>query len=84
MITVTLTVRSEGGHWGSGLRRRKSQNTRTTAWQSLHARLVELVREVRVWAARGAFTTKLHLSADGRYRPLSLLVTRGQRRTAPW
>ena len=25
-----------------------------TAWQSLHARLVEVVQEVRAWAARGA------------------------------
>ena len=25
-----------------------------TAWQSLHTRLVEVVREVRAWAARGA------------------------------
>ncbi|WP_373560594.1 IS5 family transposase [Streptomyces sp. 1222.2] len=29
--------------------------------------------------SRGGFTTKLHLSADGRCRPLSLLVTPGQR-----
>ncbi|MFJ3284715.1 MULTISPECIES: IS5 family transposase [unclassified Streptomyces] len=29
--------------------------------------------------SRGGFTSKLHLSADGRYRPLSLIVTPGQR-----
>ncbi|MFD7835255.1 IS5 family transposase [Streptomyces sp. NPDC059761] len=29
--------------------------------------------------SRGGFTTKLHLSADGRSRPLSLIVTPGQR-----
>lgn len=29
--------------------------------------------------SRGGFTTKLHLSADGRCRPLSLTVTAGQR-----
>lgn len=29
--------------------------------------------------SRGGFTTKVHLSADGRCRPLSLVVTPGQR-----
>jgi hypothetical protein len=29
--------------------------------------------------SRGGFTTKLHLSADGRCRPMSLIVTPGQR-----
>ncbi|GAA3487872.1 IS5 family transposase [Streptomyces cremeus] len=29
--------------------------------------------------SRGGFTTKLHLSADGRCRPLSLIATPGQR-----
>ncbi|GGN64778.1 IS5 family transposase [Streptomyces albiflavescens] len=29
--------------------------------------------------SRGGFTTKIHLSADGRCRPLSLLITPGQR-----
>lgn len=29
--------------------------------------------------SRGGFTTKLHLSADGRCRPLFLIVTPGQR-----
>nr|BFD96517.1 IS5 family transposase [Kitasatospora sp. Xyl93] len=29
--------------------------------------------------SRGGFTTKVHLSADGRCRPLSLIVTAGQR-----
>ncbi|MFC9589393.1 IS5 family transposase [Streptomyces sp. NPDC056944] len=53
-----------------------------TPWRSLVARLVEVVQRVRAWAARGAwgvFTTKLHLSADGRCRPLSLITTPGQR-----
>ncbi|WP_443076370.1 IS5 family transposase [Streptomyces sp. NBC_01716] len=44
-----------------------------TAWQSLHARLVEVVREVRAGPL-----AKLHLSADGRCRPLSLIVAPGQ------
>ncbi|MFC7794151.1 IS5 family transposase [Streptomyces cinereoruber] len=51
-----------------------------TPWQSLVTRLVEVVLKVRAWAARGGgFTSKLHLSADGRCRPLSLIVTPGQR-----
>lgn len=29
--------------------------------------------------SRGGFTTKVHLSADGRCRPLSLIITAGQR-----
>jgi transposase len=29
--------------------------------------------------SRGGFTTKIHLSADGRCRPLSLILTPGQR-----
>jgi transposase len=29
--------------------------------------------------SRGGFTAKIHLSADGRCRPLSLLITEGQR-----
>ncbi|GGV18975.1 IS5 family transposase [Streptomyces litmocidini] len=29
--------------------------------------------------SRGGFTTKIHLSADGRCRPLSLVITPGQR-----
>ncbi|MFJ7625319.1 IS5 family transposase [Streptomyces sp. NPDC097595] len=33
----------------------------------------------RLRRSRGGFTTKLHLSADGRCRPLSLTVTPGQR-----
>ncbi|MFE3591339.1 hypothetical protein ACFXOY_27950 [Streptomyces niveus] len=36
-------------------------------WQSLVARLAQVVREVRAWAARGGFTTRLHVSAG---RPL--------------
>ena len=32
---------------------------------------------------RGGFSTKLHLSCDGRGRPLSLVVTAGQRNEAP-
>lgn len=50
-----------------------------TAWQSLHARVVEVVQEVRANRSRGGFTSKLHLSADGRCRPLSLLITPRQR-----
>jgi len=30
-------------------------------------------------ASRGGFTTKIHLCADGRCRPLSLIITPGQR-----
>nr|WP_075018374.1 IS5 family transposase [Actinacidiphila rubida] len=33
--------------------------------------------------SRGGFTSKVHLSADGRCRPLSLLVTAGQRGDSP-
>jgi transposase len=33
--------------------------------------------------ARGGFSTKVHLSCDGRGRPLSVLVTAGQRNEAP-
>ncbi|MFD0337094.1 IS5 family transposase [Streptomyces sp. NPDC127117] len=33
--------------------------------------------------SRGGFTSKLHLSADGRCRPLPLLVTPGQRADCP-
>ncbi|WP_415924789.1 IS5 family transposase [Streptomyces sp. AK08-01B] len=51
-----------------------------TSWQSLLARLVEVVQEVRACGrSRGGFTSKLHLSADGRCRPLSLVATPGQR-----
>ncbi len=32
---------------------------------------------------RGGFSTKLHLSCDGRGRPLSVVVTAGQRNEAP-
>ncbi|MBJ6625007.1 IS5 family transposase [Streptomyces sp. I4(2020)] len=54
-------------------------------WQSLLARLVEVVREARACGrrglgrSRGGFTSKLHLSADDRCRWLSLVVTGGQR-----
>uniref|UniRef100_UPI003570B183 IS5 family transposase n=1 Tax=Streptomyces djakartensis TaxID=68193 RepID=UPI003570B183 len=50
-----------------------------TPWQSLVARLVEVVLEEGLGRSRGGFTTKLHLSADGLCRPLSLIVTPGQR-----
>ncbi|WUD72272.1 IS5 family transposase [Streptomyces sp. NBC_00510] len=33
--------------------------------------------------SRGGFTSKIHLSADGRCRPLSLLITPGQRGDSP-
>ncbi|MGW9597521.1 IS5 family transposase [Streptomyces chartreusis] len=39
---------------------------------------MEVVRE-GLGRSRGGFTTKLHLSVDGRCRPLSLIVTPGQR-----
>lgn len=48
-------------------------------WRSLVARLAEVVLEARAWAARGGFTTKIHLSADGCCRPLSRVDTPGQR-----
>ena len=32
---------------------------------------------------RGGFSTKVHLACDGRGRPLSVLVTAGQRNEAP-
>ncbi|MFF8592989.1 transposase [Streptomyces sp. NPDC015220] len=53
-----------------------------TPWQSLVARLVEVVLEVRAWGgrSRGGFTSKLHLSADGRCRPP--VVPGGHRRAA--
>jgi hypothetical protein len=51
-----------------------------TAWQSLVARLVRGgAGGEGLGRSRGGFTTKLHLSADGRCRPLSLIVTPGQR-----
>ncbi|MGW1245896.1 IS5 family transposase [Streptomyces bobili] len=51
-----------------------------TPWQSLVARLVEVgAGGEGLGRSRGGFTTKLHLSADGRCRPLSLIVTPGQR-----
>jgi len=36
-------------------------------------------RDHRQVIERGGLTSKLHLSADGRCRPLSLIVTGGQR-----
>ncbi|MFD5858380.1 IS5 family transposase [Streptomyces chartreusis] len=51
-----------------------------TPWQSLGGRLVEVgAGGEGLGRSRGGFTTKLHLSADGRCRPLSLIVTPGQR-----
>ncbi|WP_455678581.1 IS5 family transposase [Streptomyces angustmyceticus] len=51
-----------------------------TAWRSLHGRLVEVgAGGEGLGRSRGGFTTKLHLSADGRCRPLSVIVTPGQR-----
>ena len=37
------------------------------------------MRTQRSSRSRGGFTAKIHLSADGRCRPLSLLITEGQR-----
>lgn len=42
-----------------------------TPWQSLVARLVEVVLEVGLGRSRGGFTGKLHLSADGHCRRVS-------------
>ncbi|MFE8938620.1 IS5 family transposase [Streptomyces sp. NPDC007872] len=50
-----------------------------TPLQSLVARLAEVVPEVRSGRSRGGFTSRIHLSADGRCRPLPLLVTPEQR-----
>ncbi|WP_419248253.1 IS5 family transposase [Streptomyces virginiae] len=51
-----------------------------SAWRSLHGRLVEVgAGGEGLGRSRGGFTSKLHLSADGRCRPLSLIVTPGQR-----
>ncbi|MFD9336664.1 IS5 family transposase [Streptomyces sp. NPDC060028] len=49
-------------------------------WQSLTARLVEVVGGGEgLGRSRGGITSKIHLSADGRCRPLSLIITPGQR-----
>ncbi|MFF5767243.1 IS5 family transposase [Streptomyces tanashiensis] len=49
-------------------------------WQSRVVRLVEGgAGGEGLGRSRGGFTSKLHLSADGRCRPLSLIVTTGQR-----
>ncbi|MFF9653371.1 IS5 family transposase [Streptomyces sp. NPDC014622] len=50
-----------------------------TPWQSLRARLVGAAGRKGLGRLRGGFTSKIHLSADGRCRPLSLIVTPGQR-----
>ncbi|WP_455771004.1 IS5 family transposase [Streptomyces erythrochromogenes] len=51
-----------------------------TPWQSLVARLAEVgAGGEGLGRSRGGFTTKVHLSADGRCRPLSLVITAGQR-----
>ncbi|MFC9284990.1 IS5 family transposase [Streptomyces collinus] len=53
-------------------------------WQSLADRLAEVVQAGEgLGRSRGGFTSKIHLSADGRCRPLSLLVTAGQRGDSP-
>ncbi|WP_455754777.1 IS5 family transposase [Streptomyces prasinus] len=49
-------------------------------WVRLCARLVEVgAGGEALGRSRGGFTTKIHLSADGRCRVLSLLLTAGQR-----
>ncbi|MFJ1592036.1 hypothetical protein ACIOD0_17555 [Kitasatospora albolonga] len=49
-------------------------------WQDLAARPVEVVRGGEgLGRSRGGFTGKLRLSADGRCRLLSLIVTPGRR-----
>ncbi|WP_455709360.1 IS5 family transposase [Kitasatospora indigofera] len=53
-------------------------------WQSLVDRLAEVVPPGEgLGRSRGGFTSKIHLSADGRCRPLSLLLTAGQRGDSP-
>ncbi|MFD9513798.1 IS5 family transposase [Streptomyces mirabilis] len=52
-------------------------------WQSLVDRLAEVAQEEGLGRSRGGFTSEIHLSADGRCRPLSLLVTAGQRGDSP-
>ncbi|WP_443043875.1 IS5 family transposase [Streptomyces sp. NBC_00322] len=50
------------------------------AWTGLAGHLAEVgAAGEALGRSRGGFTTKVHLSADGRCRPLSLLVTPGQR-----
>lgn len=41
--------------------------------------LAELEEEEQYGRSRGGFTSRLHLSADGRSRPLSLIITPRQR-----
>ena len=41
------------------------------------------VPDEAVGCSRGGFSTKVHLACDGRGRPLSVLVTAGQRNEAP-
>lgn len=48
-------------------------------WANLVDRLAEVVLDEALGRSRGGFTTKLHLSADGRCRILSLVITPGQR-----
>lgn len=51
-----------------------------TPWRSLVARPAESgAGSEGLGRSRGGFTTKVHLSADGRCRPLSLVITPGQR-----
>ncbi|WP_419196551.1 IS5 family transposase [Actinacidiphila glaucinigra] len=50
-----------------------------TAWQSLRPPGGGGAGSEGLGRSRGGFTSKLHLSADGRCRPLSLIVTPGQR-----
>ncbi|WP_416371354.1 IS5 family transposase [Streptomyces sp. ID05-18] len=57
----------------------RAEHQDETPWQSLHGRLVEAVVKEGLGRSRGGFTSKIHLSADGRCRPLSLVVTPGQR-----
>ncbi|MFE3250721.1 IS5 family transposase [Streptomyces sp. NPDC059209] len=55
-------------------------NQDETPWESLVGRLVEVAPGSEgLGRSRGGFTSKLHLSADGRCRPLSLTLTPGQR-----
>ncbi|MCJ0875661.1 IS5 family transposase [Streptomyces sp. AP-93] len=56
-----------------------SEHQGETAWQSLRPPGGGGAGSEGLGRSRGGFTTKLHLSADGRCRPLSLIVTPGQR-----
>ncbi|MFJ9344772.1 IS5 family transposase [Streptomyces sp. NPDC101733] len=61
----------------------RGANPGDPALKSLSVRLAEVVRQECLGRSRGGFTTKIHLSADGRCRPLSLILTPGQQGDSP-